>query len=210
MVRKDLLDDLDRRILQELGKDARASNRELARRLGVSAPTVAQRIRRMEDVGLIRGYRVELALPREPPSPPAVLQCAECKSEIQGRARTRRLHGKSYAFCCPMCESRFEDRASKMRHGTTSFGISAALLGWIATFGMLGASCMGMGSCLGPGSAPPPITPCAVGTRVRGDGVDEHLLAAGMESLFRPTRWPRTISTPPRYCERPLSTNGRT
>ncbi|AHH96717.1 Lrp/AsnC family transcriptional regulator [Kutzneria viridogrisea] len=51
------LDDLDWRLLEELQQDARTSFNELARRVGVSAPTVAQRVRRLEETGVITGYR---------------------------------------------------------------------------------------------------------------------------------------------------------
>jgi len=52
-----VLDDLDWRLLDELQLDARTSYNELARRIGVSAPTVAQRVRRLEEGGVITGYR---------------------------------------------------------------------------------------------------------------------------------------------------------
>ncbi len=51
------LDDLDWRLLDELQRDARLSFNELARRAGVSAPTVTQRVRRLEEAGVITGYR---------------------------------------------------------------------------------------------------------------------------------------------------------
>ena len=44
-------------ILEALQGDARLSFNELARRVGVSAPTVAERVRRMEEAGIITGYR---------------------------------------------------------------------------------------------------------------------------------------------------------
>lgn len=50
------LDDLDHRIIDELQRDARRSSRELSRQLGVSAGTVSQRISRLEERGVIRGY----------------------------------------------------------------------------------------------------------------------------------------------------------
>ena len=36
--------------------------RALGRRVGLSAPAVADRVRRMEDAGIIAGYRVELGM----------------------------------------------------------------------------------------------------------------------------------------------------
>lgn len=50
------LDDLDRALLRELEADARQSYRELAKKTGVSVVTAAQRVRRMEQEGVIMGY----------------------------------------------------------------------------------------------------------------------------------------------------------
>lgn len=55
------LDALDERILQELQQDSRLSMRELGRRIGLSAPAVTERVRRMEDAGVILGYGVRVA-----------------------------------------------------------------------------------------------------------------------------------------------------
>lgn len=51
------LDVLDWRLLQALQRDARASYAELGRVVGLSPPAVAERVRRLEDVGVIQGYR---------------------------------------------------------------------------------------------------------------------------------------------------------
>jgi Lrp/AsnC family leucine-responsive transcriptional regulator len=50
-------DDVDRRILAELQGDGRLSWSELARRVHLSAPAVADRVRRLEEAGVITGYR---------------------------------------------------------------------------------------------------------------------------------------------------------
>lgn len=50
------LDSLDWKLLRELQEDARLSYNELARRVGLSSPTVAERVRRMEEAGVIAGY----------------------------------------------------------------------------------------------------------------------------------------------------------
>lgn len=52
------LDDADRRILQALGRDGRASHREIAQRTGLGLATVNRRIRQMEADKTIRGYAV--------------------------------------------------------------------------------------------------------------------------------------------------------
>lgn len=51
------LDAIDWALLDALQADARLSYNELARRVHLSAPTVAQRVRRLEDAGVITGYR---------------------------------------------------------------------------------------------------------------------------------------------------------
>lgn len=56
MHRTSALDDVDRRILEELNTDARLSHREVAQRLKVSPTTVSARVSRMESQGVIRGY----------------------------------------------------------------------------------------------------------------------------------------------------------
>lgn len=57
----DDLDAIDRRILSELVANARLPVTELARRVGLSKTPVALRIRRMEEMGLITGYRAILS-----------------------------------------------------------------------------------------------------------------------------------------------------
>lgn len=59
-IEKSLLDELNVRLLTELSADPRLRTTELARRLGVSAPTVRERVARLEESGVIRGYRLEV------------------------------------------------------------------------------------------------------------------------------------------------------
>lgn len=51
------LDPVDRAILAALSDDARVTMAELARAVGLSAPSVAERVRRLEEAGVITGYR---------------------------------------------------------------------------------------------------------------------------------------------------------
>ena len=53
------LDGIDRRILAELQEDGRMTNVELARRADISAPPCLRRVRRLEEAGVIRGYRAD-------------------------------------------------------------------------------------------------------------------------------------------------------
>ena len=54
------LDPLDIRILKALQEDARLSFRELARRTRASVPTVSAHVRRLEALGVVRGYRADI------------------------------------------------------------------------------------------------------------------------------------------------------
>ena len=54
------MDQVDWRILDELQGDARLSFNELSRRVNLSAPSVAERVRKMEAVGVITGYHCQV------------------------------------------------------------------------------------------------------------------------------------------------------
>jgi len=53
-------DDLDRQILRVLARNARATNVEVARRVGLSEAPCSRRIRRLEQSGVIAGYNVRV------------------------------------------------------------------------------------------------------------------------------------------------------
>lgn len=55
-----ILDGIARKILAELQKDPRASYAELGRRVGLSPSATAERVRRLEDAQIIRGYHVDI------------------------------------------------------------------------------------------------------------------------------------------------------
>jgi Lrp/AsnC family leucine-responsive transcriptional regulator len=71
------IDETDRAILTLLQADARLSFREIARRAGVSTPTAAARVRMLESLGVIRGYRAVLD--------PAVLGRTNHVLEVEAR-----------------------------------------------------------------------------------------------------------------------------
>ncbi|MBY0338424.1 MAG: Lrp/AsnC family transcriptional regulator [Acetobacteraceae bacterium] len=54
------MDAIDRRILRALAQEARLSNTELAERVGLSPSPCWTRVKRLEQAGVIRGYRAEL------------------------------------------------------------------------------------------------------------------------------------------------------
>ena len=57
-----LLDQVGWQILREMQLNSRIPFNELGRRVGLSAPAVAERVRRMEEAGIICGYRTEVSL----------------------------------------------------------------------------------------------------------------------------------------------------
>ncbi len=64
MIRRSIKKPLDRtavRLIQALQRDARQAWSALAKQAGLSAPAVAERVRRLEEAGVIRGYHAEIA-----------------------------------------------------------------------------------------------------------------------------------------------------
>jgi DNA-binding Lrp family transcriptional regulator len=59
-VRPASLDEVDRRIVLELARDARLPNNELAERAGVAASTCLGRVRALRERGVIRGYHADV------------------------------------------------------------------------------------------------------------------------------------------------------
>jgi len=59
--RRDELDAVDRTIISALRANARIPYSDLARLVGLSGPSVADRVKRLEQIGVITGYRAALA-----------------------------------------------------------------------------------------------------------------------------------------------------
>ncbi len=55
-----LLDSYGRKLLNELQANARLSLAELGRRIGLSPTATAERLKQMEEVGILRGYTVQI------------------------------------------------------------------------------------------------------------------------------------------------------
>lgn len=79
--RKSRLDETDARILAALDSDARLSMRELARLVGMSAPSVSERVRRLETSGVIRSFTIDV-------------DTREIGYQIRAMVRIRPLPGK--------------------------------------------------------------------------------------------------------------------
>src|SRR5215475_3037687 len=101
--RGDVLDEVNLRLLQELARDPRLSMAELGRRVGMSSPAVTERVRRLEEVGVIRGYRLDLdpamlglpiaAFVRVRPDPGQLPRVAELARSIPEVVECHRITG---------------------------------------------------------------------------------------------------------------------
>jgi Lrp/AsnC family leucine-responsive transcriptional regulator len=100
---EDLLDAVNRRILVELEADGRLSTAELARRVNLSPPAVAERVRRLEQAGVITGYRAVIdpravgyplaAIVRVRPAPRQLPRIAEIAAELPQVVECHRITG---------------------------------------------------------------------------------------------------------------------
>lgn len=55
------VDDINWKILQCLQTNARQSNTKIAQQVGITSPAVAERIHKMEDLGIIEGYYAKVS-----------------------------------------------------------------------------------------------------------------------------------------------------
>ena len=98
------LDAVNLRVLEELQRDPRLTMSELGRRVGLSSPAVTERVRRLEEAGVICGYRLELnpaalGLPitayiRIRPSPGQLSKIAELVQQIPEVVECHRVTGE--------------------------------------------------------------------------------------------------------------------
>ena len=99
-----LLDDVNVRLLKELQQEPRLTMSELGRRVAMSAPAVTERVRRMEEAGIILGYRLDinpvpLGLPitvyvRVRPNPGQLPRVAELAEQIPEVVECHRITGE--------------------------------------------------------------------------------------------------------------------
>ena len=99
-----LLDETNLRLLDELASDGRVGMAELGRRVGMSAPAVAERVQRLERAGVIVGYRAEIdpaavgfpvsAVVRIRPSPGQLQRVREIAAETPEVAECHRITGE--------------------------------------------------------------------------------------------------------------------
>ncbi|MEM6491892.1 MAG: Lrp/AsnC family transcriptional regulator [Pseudomonadota bacterium] len=98
------LDRVDLTILAALAEDGRITTAELARSVGLSAPSVGERVRRLEEAGAIRGYcavidHAAIGRPisvwiRVRPAPGEMRRVAEVLRSIPAITRCDRITGE--------------------------------------------------------------------------------------------------------------------
>lgn len=98
------LDEVNLRLLGELHRNPRLPMTALARKVGMSSPAVTERVRRLEEAGVIRGYRLDvdpaalglplLAFIRVRPNPGQLTQVAELAEAIPEVAECHRVTGE--------------------------------------------------------------------------------------------------------------------
>src|SRR5258707_3579153 len=99
------IDAVNRRVLEELLQDPRLTMSELGRRIGMSSPAVTERVRRLEETGVIRGYTLDvnpvaLGLPiaayiRIRPNPGQLPKVAELAQRIPEVVECHRVTGEA-------------------------------------------------------------------------------------------------------------------
>ncbi len=98
------IDETDRRIIGGLLEDGRVSIAELGRRVSLSPPAVAERVKRLEQSGIITGYRAEIdlrklgyqltAIVRIKPSPGQLSRIPELAKQIPEVGECHRITGE--------------------------------------------------------------------------------------------------------------------
>jgi len=102
------LDDANLKLLAELQADGRLSFAELGRRVGLSPPAVAERMARLEETGVITGYRAEVdpralgltlgAVVRIRPAPRELHKVAELAQRTPEVVECHRITGEDCYF----------------------------------------------------------------------------------------------------------------
>jgi Lrp/AsnC family transcriptional regulator, leucine-responsive regulatory protein len=98
------MDAVDRAVLAELDADPRLPTAELARRIEVSVPTARDRLRRLQESGVIRGYRLDVdpaalgypvaAFVRVRPGPGQLPKIAELAQSLPQVSECHRITGE--------------------------------------------------------------------------------------------------------------------
>jgi len=104
-----IIDPINLRLLEELQTDARLSLAELGRRVGLSAPSVGERLGRLEETGVITGYCAVVdpralgysltAVVRVRPAPRQLAKVAELARDTPEVVECHRITGEDCFIC---------------------------------------------------------------------------------------------------------------
>ena len=96
------MDELDSAIVEHLQRDARQTNRDLARAVGIAPSTCLERVRSLRERGIVTGYSAEISLP-------ALNRGVQALLHVQVRPLSRTvIEGfKTYAMSLPEVVSVF-------------------------------------------------------------------------------------------------------
>jgi Lrp/AsnC family leucine-responsive transcriptional regulator len=101
------MDAMDWALLAELQADARLSYSELSRRVHLSPPAVAERVRRLEERGVITGYHAHVDLAKAGRGVVAMIRmscygarCVLRDEEVLGWPEIRQVHRITGDACC--------------------------------------------------------------------------------------------------------------
>jgi DNA-binding Lrp family transcriptional regulator len=91
-----VVDETDSAIIEHLQADARMTNRDLARALGIAPSTCLERVRALRERGVITGYHAEISLP-------ALNRGVQALLHVQVRPLNRKVIDsfKAYAMSLP-------------------------------------------------------------------------------------------------------------
>jgi Lrp/AsnC family leucine-responsive transcriptional regulator len=102
------LDDVNLKLIEELQRDARLGHAELGRRVGLSAPAVAERLQRLQDTGVITGYHAAVdpralglslsAILRIRPAPREIPKVAQLARDTPEVVECHRITGEDCFF----------------------------------------------------------------------------------------------------------------
>lgn len=106
------MDTVDWHLLAELQADARLSYNELSRRVNLSAPAVAERVRRLQEAGVITGYHAHVDPTRVGRQATALIRmhcygptCVLREPSVAEWPEVLQLHRVSGDVCCELLVS---------------------------------------------------------------------------------------------------------
>jgi len=131
------MDQIDWRILGELQTDARLSYSELGRRIGLSTPAAAERVRRLEDWGVIRGYAAVIDPERVGLSVGAFIRIRLAGPESLAKKLTAELDKMPEVLECHRCTG---DESFILKVRVESVGRLESLIDRLSQFGATSTS----------------------------------------------------------------------